>query len=92
MAGGETQWSKADRAAVALQAYYEELNGPGASYGDEGSDDWEGAVNGLLVDLKHLLHRVDYRTMLTDMAEQAVDVWAEEADLLPVGDEDDGEP
>lgn len=92
MAGEETQWSKADRAAAALQAYTEAVNGPGSSYGDEGSEDWGGAVNGLLVDLKHLLHRVDYRMMLTDMAEQAVDVWSDESDSLPVGDEDDGAP
>lgn len=86
----ETQWSKADRAAAALQEYVQEVDGPGASYGDEGSEEFEAAVNGLLVDLKHLLNRAGWsRFMLTEMAERAVDVWAEEADALPVGGDED---
>ena len=85
----ETQWSKADRAAAALQAYVQEVDGLGASYGDEGSEEFEAAINGLLVDLKHLLYRAGMgKLMLTDMAERAVDVWAEESDTLPVGGDD----
>lgn len=86
----ETRWSKADRAAAALQTYVQEVNGPGASYGDEGSEEFEAAVNGLLVDLKHLLYRAGWaKYMLTEMAERATDVWAEEADALPVGGDED---
>lgn len=87
----ETRWSKADRAAAALQAHGDEVHGPcWDGYGDEGSEEFEAAVNGLLVDLKHLLYRAGWaKYMLTEMAERATDVWAEEADALPVGGDED---
>ena len=86
----ETQWSKADRAAAALQTYVQEVDGPGASYGDEDSEEFEAAVNGLLVDLKHLLYRAGWgKHLLTEMAERAVDAWAEESEALPLGGDED---
>ena len=86
----ETQWSRADRAGAALQAHVDERKGIGHTYGDEGSDEWRANVLALLVDLKHMLYRADPTLMLTDLTEQATDRWAEEADRLPEGgDEDD---
>lgn len=85
----ETGWSRADRAAAALQAHVDAVSGvPGTSYGDEGSDTFVKAVVSLLVDVKHMLYRADYRLMLEDMAAEATDIWAEE-DLPKGGDEDD---
>lgn len=86
----ETRWSKADRAALALQAYGDLVHGPTwDGYGDEGSMDFEVLVTGLLVDLKHLLYRAGWEEFaLTEIAERAVDVWAEEADALPEGGPD----
>lgn len=85
----ETQWSKADRAAAALQTHTDQVAGmPGTSYGDEGSMQFEGAVLLLLIDLKHLLWRCDYRLALTELAEKAANLWAEEVDLLEVGEPD----
>lgn len=87
----ETQWSRADRAAAALQAHVDEVtDSPGNSYGDEGSAEFDAAVLSLLVDLKHLLVRVGGgRYVLTELAERAVDVWAVEADTLPAGPDDE---
>lgn len=86
----ETGWSRADRAAAALQAHVDAVAGsPGESYGDEGSDTFDEAVMSLLVDLKHLLWRAGgpfYE--LTQMAEKAIDIWSEE-DLPEGGDGDD---
>lgn len=90
---GETGWSRADRAAAALQAHVDEVAGvPGESYGDEGSDTFDEAVLSLLVDLKHLLWRAGGPAyLLEDMVQTAIDKWAVEADELPEGgDEDDG--
>jgi|GEM_PF-4501041 len=88
----DTQWSRADRAAYALQAHFGESHTPPGSktYGDEGSVEFDRAVVSLLVDLKHLLYRVGgARYMLTDLAEEAVDLWAEEADTLPLGGDEE---
>lgn len=83
----ETQWSKADRAAAALQTHTDQVAGqPGTSYGDEGSMQFEGAVLLLLLDLKHLLWRADPAMLLTDIVERAVDLWGEEVDHLEAGD------
>lgn len=67
----------ARRGALALQAHIDEKNGfqgpsPGSSVA------LRLAVVDLLVDLKHLLYRADYRLMLEDLAAEAVDLWAEE--------------
>lgn len=85
----DTQWSRADRAAAALQEWCEEAGNPDG-YGDEGSIEFDDAVRGFLTDLKHLLWRVggtEYE--LADMAYQAVKRWGEECDNLPEGGPDD---
>lgn len=86
----ETRWSKADRAAAALQAHGDQVHGPfWDGYGDEGSAEFDAAVLELLVDLKHLLYRTGgAKTMLTDLAEEAVDIWDKQMETLPVGDDD----
>lgn len=86
----ETGWSRADRAAAALQAHVDEVAGfPGADYGDEGSEEFDDAVMSLLVDLKHLLWRAAGPAYeLTAMAEKAIDIWSEE-DLPEGGDEEE---
>lgn len=77
----EKESRRADRAAAALQAHVDAVNGaPGESYGDEGSDTFVEAVVSLLVDVKHMLYRADHRLMLEDLAEEATDRWAEESD------------
>jgi hypothetical protein len=83
----DTQWGRADRAAAALQAHGDQVHGQfWDGYGDEGSAEFEQAVMDLLVDLKHLLYRAGLaKLMLTDMADKAVDVWAEECEALPTG-------
>lgn len=87
----DTRWSRADRAGAALQAHVDERKGIGSTYGDEGSDEWRANVLALLVDLKYMLDRADYTLMLTDLAEEAVDIWAEEADTLPKGGDEEGD-
>lgn len=87
MAADEERQKRANRAAAALQAHIDEVNGaPGVSYGDEGSDTFVGAVAELLLDVKFLLDRAGGHLMLTDMTEDAVDRWAQ------IEDEDDGTP
>lgn len=85
----DTCWSRADRAAAALQAHVDEAGTD--HYGDEGSEEFDEAIVSLLVDLKHLLWRVYGPDMgLEDLTAKAVDQWAVEADALPEGgDEDD---
>ena len=62
-------------------------------YGDEGSEDFDAAVLGLLVDLKHLLWRVGGPAYaLEDLTQTAIDRWSAESETLPEGgDEDDEE-
>lgn len=86
----ETQWSRANRAATALDSWMMEAHPESTGYGDEGSEDFDAAVLGLLVDLKHLLWRVDPTYELSQLAEKAVDIWSDESETLPEGgDEDD---
>lgn len=87
----ETQWSRADRAAAALQAHVDEVTDkPGNSYGDEGSAEFDAAVLALLVDLKHLLYRAGGPSgTLSEYVDRAVNVWAVEADTLPAGPDDE---
>lgn len=84
----DTQWGKADRAASALQTYSMENNG-GETYGDEGSEEFWANLSGFMLDLKHLLFRVDPYMTLEELAQEAADAWADEVDELPVGDEED---
>lgn len=72
---------RASRAAYVLQKHFGETHPPpgSKSYGEEGSEAFREAVVDLLVDLKHLLVQTNaYDLMLTDLAEEAVDRWAEE--------------
>lgn len=56
----DENWKAADRAAVALQAYYAEISGDGSSYGDEGDESpFSEALQDLLTDLRHLAFRAD---------------------------------
>jgi hypothetical protein len=81
----ETQWSRANRAAAALDTWMMEAHPESAGYGDEGSDEFRSAVIGLLVDIKHLLFRCSPATLLTDLVEDAVDTWGEDVDKLEAG-------
>lgn len=87
MAGEETQWSRADRAASALTTYSMETRG-GEGYGDEGSAEFHEVLVDFMTDLKHLLVRFD-GPMLEDLAQDAVARWSSEVDDLPVGSDDD---
>ena len=48
---------RADFAATALTAYYDETRNTGDTYGDEGSDEFNDAFSDLLGDLQHLALR-----------------------------------
>jgi len=85
----DTQWSKANRAASALQTY--SLERHGETYGDEGSEDFWQAIDDFLLDLKHLLFRVDPHETLEELSQKAADAWADEVDELPVGGDEEDE-
>ena len=53
----DENWKAADRAAVALQSYHDEISVDGSSYGDEGSEEFSEAMQDLLTDLRHLAFR-----------------------------------
>lgn len=53
----DVTWGASDRAATALQAYYDEVSPDGDTYGDEGSEAFGDAFVGLLTDLMHLADR-----------------------------------
>jgi len=80
-------WGRADRAATALQVYYDAVQGcdpfMGESYGDEGSDVMAEAIVGLLTDLKHLTLRCDL--MFPDLNDEATDRWSKQLE-----EEEDG--
>lgn len=48
---------RAGFAATALAAYYDETRNDGGTYGDEGSEEFNGAFSDLLGDLQHLARR-----------------------------------
>ena len=85
-----SQWSRADRAKAALLEYQYEVTGDHYA-GDEGSDEFDEAVIGLLTDLKHLLWRAGGAAYaLEDLVQTAVDRWSDEVEKLPEGgDEED---
>lgn len=89
----DTQWKRADRAKAALLAYQYEKTGDHFA-GDEGSEEFDTAVIGLLTDLKHLLWRAGGKNYeLSELAHEAVDRWAKEVEDLPEGgDEEEEEP
>ena len=73
-----TGWDQADRAAAALQTYHEETDGPGASYGDEGSQEFVEAIEDLLVDLRHLTSRAG--VSFPELDEAASARWCEQVE------------
>lgn len=87
-----TQWSHADRAKAALLEYQYEVTGDHYA-GDEGSDEFDEAVIGLLTDLKHLLWRAGGAAYaLEDLTQTAIDRWSAECEKLPEGgDEEEGD-
>jgi hypothetical protein len=84
-----TQWSRADRAKAALLEYQYEATGDHFA-GDEGSEEFDMAVVGLLTDLKHLLWRAGgAHYALEDLVQEAIDRWSKEIEILPEGGEED---
>lgn len=63
-------WDNGNRAAAALQAYYDTLHTDGSTYGDEGSDAFSEAFIGLLIDLRFLAARAGVNYAALDRVAQ----------------------